>query len=477
MKIMRHPFTYLLGGVLALSGCEGGGITGTGLDILKDPIPVSVGVITNFGSVYVNGVKFDSSNTKFKLDDLEGIESDLKVGMIVSVAGKIESTNTGTATQITFNDDVEGRVIANNISSGNTLDIMGQTIHVDADTNFESLIPDTVATLEEIEVGNIVEVSGYNSGDGNIYATRIEVKKKEYVAGEEIQVTGLTKSTTETSFQIGSLTVLYSNAEYDSIPNDVIVDGLFVEVKSKQGFSIGGALIADKVELEGDGKKKFGVENGQELELEGIVSNFNSDNQTFVLNGQIVRFGSDSALALIGNGLKIKVHGTINTDGELVVSEFEAKRESNVQVAAYVESIDIANNTLVLLGQTILLSDATSMNDEQDSQSDAAAREFTIDEINEGDFLEINAFRDADSQDEIIVWQAIKLERDDPEDDGQVALQGVITATPTDNTLVVAGVTVDISIYQDAGVGLDVGTQVEIEGRYTQEGILVAEAK
>ncbi|MDH5217336.1 MAG: DUF5666 domain-containing protein [Gammaproteobacteria bacterium] len=471
MKMIRPPIAYLLASALSLAGCEGGGITGTGFDKL----PVSVGVITNFGSIYVNGIKFaTSAESKVKLDDVIGSENDLKIGMVVSIAGSINADGlTGAATQIIFADDVEGSVLSNNIATisdptdplYNTLNIMGQTIHVDADTTFESNI-DSVLIIDDIQPGNIVEVSGFNSGDGHIYATRIEAKKAAYVAGEDIEVTGLIKSTTSTTFQIGSLTVLYGNAELADIPNNTIKDGLFVEVKSKQGINTDGQLVADKIELEGDGTKKFEVQVDQKLELEGIISQFDAAKQTFVLNGQLVSFDSTSPLAQLGDGVKIKVDGNINADGVLVVSKYEAKKEANVQVSAFVESVDASKNTLVILGQTIQLSTSTTMNDEKDVGN---IRKFTISDIKAGDYVRVSAFYDPSAS----AWQATKLERDDAEDE-QVELQGIIiNSTPESGLIEVAGVSIDISALTEFNVSI--GDEVDIEGTYSNGSIIAGE--
>lgn len=453
MSFARHPLSYVLAATVMLGGCEGGGITGTG----ADPTPVSVGVITNFGSVYVNGIKFETTNSKFKLDDAEGLEGDLKIGMVVSVAGSINADGaSGTATQITFEDDVEGIVLNNDISASNTLNILGQTIHVDADTTFESKIS-AVTTIEQVVAGNIVEVSGHNSGDGNIYATRIEVKKASYSVGEDIEVTGAVKSVTETTFKIGSLTVDYSGAEFDGIPNNTIADGLFVEVKSKQGFNGLSELIADKVELEGDGTKKFEVEKGKELELEGVISQLDSDAGTFILNGQLVQI-SNSTLSQFENGQKVKVDGYIDDNGNLVVSEteVETKSESTIRAAGFVESVNTSANTLVLFGQTVQLGTMTSMNDERD---EGRVRQFTINNIQQGDFLEVSAYRGDNN-----VWQATKLERDNPEDNNEVELRGIIDSVTNTTIVVVAGVNVDISRTEKT---VAVGQSIEIKGSYS----------
>ena len=49
---------------------------------------VSRGIITGFGSVFVNGIKFKTTGASISVDDEAGNESSLRVGMIVTVKGR-----------------------------------------------------------------------------------------------------------------------------------------------------------------------------------------------------------------------------------------------------------------------------------------------------------------------------------------------------------------------------------------------------
>jgi hypothetical protein len=66
---------------------------------------VSRGIITGFGSVFVNGVEFDSSSAAVTIDDNPSSESDLRIGMEVTV--KSDGT---AASSITAADDLEGPI-------------------------------------------------------------------------------------------------------------------------------------------------------------------------------------------------------------------------------------------------------------------------------------------------------------------------------------------------------------------------------
>ena len=63
---------------------------------------------------------------------------------------------------------------------------MGQIVTVDEATIFESDVLG-VTNMWDITADMVVEVSGYPTGDGTIFATRVEVERATH-AGEEIEV-------------------------------------------------------------------------------------------------------------------------------------------------------------------------------------------------------------------------------------------------------------------------------------------------
>src|SRR5262245_66428647 len=76
----------------ACGGGGGGGIGGTGA---SSP-DVSVGTITAFGSVWVNGVEFSSNGTVIKRDDNSVTQGELRVGMVARVDGSISAKTAST---------------------------------------------------------------------------------------------------------------------------------------------------------------------------------------------------------------------------------------------------------------------------------------------------------------------------------------------------------------------------------------------
>ena len=92
--------------MFTLASCGGGGsagIGGTGI--------TSGGTITGFGSIFVNGVKYDTSGSTITIDDNIVDESALKLGMFVLVRGTLDTNNTtGTANSVSINIELKGPV-------------------------------------------------------------------------------------------------------------------------------------------------------------------------------------------------------------------------------------------------------------------------------------------------------------------------------------------------------------------------------
>lgn len=206
---------------------------------------VSLGTIANFGSVVVNGVRYETSTAAFTIDDSPGSQSDLRVGQVVFISGTSDDNfATGSADSVSFDDNVEGPAQSIDLALGQLV-VLGQTVIVGPDTSFDDSI--SPASLDGLAVGDIVEVSGFVAANGDIAATRIELKP----AGSQFEVHGIVSGldTGTLQFSINALVVDYSAATLDGFPGGVISDGDFVEAKG-DSLSPNGELLASKVEFE-----------------------------------------------------------------------------------------------------------------------------------------------------------------------------------------------------------------------------------
>lgn len=109
-------------------------------------------------NLQINDVSIDTKNAKVALDGTEVDPSLLAVGMVVSASGLANPDGSLKADT----NEVEGIVLTN---QNTQLDIMGQTVYVNDKTVFESY-DSADSSIADIDVGNIVEVSGHSAGEG-----------------------------------------------------------------------------------------------------------------------------------------------------------------------------------------------------------------------------------------------------------------------------------------------------------------------
>lgn len=411
-----------------LAACGGGSETVAGIDAGGTPDPVatnvvSSGAITGFGSIIVNGVHYATGDAEVVVDGAVATQAELAVGDVVVVQGTLaEDGTTGTASSVAVDDAVEGPITAIDLAAGN-LTVLGQLVHVDADTSFDDRI--SPASLEGLTVGEIVEVAGFVLADGSISATRVEPK----AAGEEFEVTGTVGNldAAALTFTIGGLTVDYSAAQLDDFPAGAPEDGQLVEAKGTD-LGAAGELLATRVEFKGNDRPGNA---GDRIEVEGFITRF-ADVADFDVegvpvttdSGTVFENGTSADLAL---NRKVEVEGVLNDSGVIDASDVELKQAGFIRLESTVESV--GSDRLTVLGIEVRVDLSTRIED----KSDADVEPFTLADIVVGDFVEIRGFED----DEGI--KATLLEREDVDD--EVALRGFVESVNAPD-LVILGVTI-----------------------------------
>jgi len=349
-----------------LASCGGGstllssgGIGGSGI---SDGI--SIGMITGFGSVWVNGVRYDVSNASFIRDSTGASGQDeYRLGEVVTVRGSVNTDGTsGTAISVEFDDLLEGTVTQVN-ADGSTLAVLNQAVKTDSRTILHGF-----NTLTDLSVGNVVEVSGYQTSQ-EIRATSITLKQSSFTPGQSVlEIKGTVSATNPAAqtFSLGQWIVNYSGASL-SLPTTAPQDGQYVEVKSLQALQ-GNQLIATEIELE-DERESFSA--GQAVELEGLVTAFTTSNQ-FSVNGQPVittastriEYGTEAGIQL--NTL-IEVEGTVNSNGVLVATEISLEQGSDTdsrEIKGHISALNQNDRTLMIGAVTIVIDNNTSLIDE-----------------------------------------------------------------------------------------------------------------
>jgi len=467
-RFQKSVMTLSLLVALGLSGC--GGDNEPSAEIQSNVLNKHTsGVITGFGSVFINGVEYETDGARFIVDGVEGDESLLKLGMVVSLNGRVNSDGaTGTAWEIEFDNEVEGVVLANNFAKDKTLNIMGLTVRIDDETVFESNITE-ISDMANIVTGNIIEVSGYSGGDGNILATRLEVKKLTHEVGDEVELKGKVGHLTATTFMIGDLTINYALALFDDDLSSGLTEGLFVEVKSRDGLNEAQQLIAYEIDVKGRNSKLERPKNSEkndDIEIQGMVTSM-ANLPEFTVNGVPVILNDQTYfeygdVSLLVNGMKLKVEGYLDENGKLVAEKIKLDRHANIKLEGKVMSTSLLDNTVMIFGQAIKINNFTMVKDKRYDDDDQDVKyNFGIDDLQVDNWLEVSAYLDESGQ-----LVAKKMKREKLDASKQDVLQGQLALL--DSTTLqfsIAGIVVDVA--NVTNVTFTEGMPVKLKGSFT----------
>lgn len=354
---IRRLRTWLAGAAaLALVACGGGGgasggIGGTGGGGGIGGTGVAYGSITQFGSVWVNGVEYNSSNATIRIDDNPHPESDLRIGMVVRVDGSVSGA---TANTITVDDAVKGFV--EQVIDANRMVVMGQTVQIDNLTRFDN----NVVPLQ----GDRVEVHGLIAGDGVIAAGYIERKTTAPTPPFAVKGTVKNHNTAAQTFQVGTLTVAYGGADVNDQPAGSW-NGLQVDVKGTSCSGtppVCGTLTASKVEPAG-----ARVASASQAEIEGIVSavsasGFTIGNLTVVTSASTRYEGGLAGDIIVGT--KLEAEGSIS-GGVLTATKVSFRDAIKLEG----DVVSVSGNTLTLNGLPGITVSVTSITELKDVAS------------------------------------------------------------------------------------------------------------
>ena len=425
--------------LLALGGCGGGGGGGESVAGIGGTGRTISGSITGFGSIFVNGVEHFLDTASIEVDDTVASENDLRIGMVVTLNSEVSGL-TGTASSVTYDHAVEGPV--SNISTGadgltRTFSVLGIDVLVDATgTVFDDSTPGF--SFDSIDNNDVVSISGFFDGNGVLNASYID-QEGVYPGFAQVELKGIVSNAGSgagpgDNFTVnGIIITLLAGADLSDIPGMLVTNGMFVEVK---GNLVSATQVdASEVELESE---SIG-DDGDEISLEGLVSNFSGDLGNFLVAGQAVDASSASfepAGLQIENGLKVEVEGSISGT-TLIADEVEA-RAGEIKVHATVNSVVVTNATsnegsitLNLAGDTLVIMTDSRTTFEDETGVDTGPP-LKLNEINSGDFLELSGFLDG------ATVSGVEIHRKLPDD---VILQGPVESVVSGSSITILGVT------------------------------------
>jgi hypothetical protein len=433
------------------------GIEGTGAPVASGV--TSVGPISGFGSIITGGIEYQTTAAQIQIEDQPATEAQLQVGEIVTIKGTVNPDGvTGAATQVSYTADLRGSVTQVDVTAG-TFTVLGQLVRVTDDTVFDDSL--VAASIDAIQVGAFVEVSGALNAAGDLVASRVEPGAN----GASLQVKGQVASldTTAHTFHINGLTV-----DYSSVTPSGTLTGTSTVLVRGSGL-LNGVLVATQVRVLGAPT----VAANDKGKLDGIITSFTSTAAFSVGVQQVTTDGTttfDLGGTQLGVNVPVRVSGTFNAAGVLAASRVEVKAKNLSIVRGLVDAVSATNKSLTVLGLAVTTNAGTAFND----KSSQKVRLFGLDDVRTGDYVEVRGVPGSGN-----TLVATLVERNKP--DTGVLLQGLAAnlANPNFTVLGIQVMTNAQTKFNGPGGAQQfftdaVGQAVKVKGTFTG-GVVVAD--
>jgi uncharacterized protein DUF5666 len=443
--------TVAVAALSILAACGGGSsMSGTSSGSAVMASGGASGVITGFGSVFVNGHEYATDASTQVLDgdndDAPSSTANLQVGMTVD----LDAAGGQAATMLRITSAVRGEVDAVD-TMGSTLTVLGQTVQVTSGTSFagrrtsgSSTTP--IAQLSNINVGDYVVVFGYLECAGTCGSSATSIVASlvyEPATASIYRVQGYVAGAGSTSFVINGLTVDISTSGASptrcNTMNCAFSNGQFVAVRSTSkptGAFVSGSstltLTADDIKLRQEAPT-FAV--GSTVTIEGPVRQLGSTG--FVVRGISVDASNVlSSLTGLANNQIVEVTGTISSNGTLLATAITVERHATMTIMAPLDSA--SSGGLSVLGQSFGVNDDTRFVDWWQGVRPFNSSNFST-VLKAGDQLIVSGYPAAGGN------VATRVERIPPPSSPTAAVEGVVSAdSASSDTLTVAGVSVTV---------------------------------
>ncbi len=330
--------------VLLLQGCGGSGSSSTAATS-----QVANGVVTGFGSVFVDGSEIEDANASVVTENADGstTNSVLQMGQRI----RVNHDGKGTASKVTIDAAVIGSVSAVGTT---TLTVAGQSVSINTDSTAGPL---TVwgggySSISDVTLNDLVEVHGspvYDSTTSSYKVVATRVQKMTAISGLKINGKISNIDTTAKTFSLNGLTVAYASATLRPT-GATLANDLLVTAYGPTSALSGTTLTASNLKVN---RLQDSTATDTTAQVGGQVTLYNSSAKTFEVQGVKVAMSSSTTVsptnATVANNAYVKVSGTVGTDGSISATNIQVREQNTSSDLAVVKLIgvisDFVNNS------------------------------------------------------------------------------------------------------------------------------------
>lgn len=332
---------------LLVAACGGGvGSGGTG-----SAAQLAQGTVSGFGSVIVDGRRYDDRGIAAHREDEPGVErlSDVRLGDQVEV----ELDEQGVPSGLHVHTTLAGAVDA--LPAAGRFVVLGQTVQVntDAATGPVTQFGGGYTGAGDITAGDAVEVHGVivpEAGTSRVRATRID---RLAAPPAWLRASGLVSGLGANGFRIGALSV--HTAQATIVPaGRTLRDGQLVTVfalpAGRSGSAAAPVLQAVQVRFRDAGAA------GTRVTLGGNVAGLDAAAQRFQLGALTVHYAGATLsppLLVLADGQYLRVGGTLRSDGSLqadTIALRDGRNEPESELKGNILGLDAATQRFSVRG-------------------------------------------------------------------------------------------------------------------------------
>jgi hypothetical protein len=348
MKKMPENFTVLALSASALAVCLLQACSGGGMSASSVAGQLANGVVTGFGSVFVDGVELEDANAAITAENPDG--STRNVALQMGQRVRVSHDGKGTASKVSLDAAVIGSVSSIDLTN-KTVTIAGQKVVVndDATAGLLTTYGGGYTALTDVAANDLAEVHGSpvydaTSSSYKVLATRLQKVTAITHLQAKGKISGL--NVASQTFTLNGLTVSYASANVRPT-GATLSNDLAVTVYAPLSNLVNGTVSASHLKVDRLQDASATANAGTHVQMSGQVSLYDPTAKRLEIQGVEVSVASATVTpsgAVLSNNAYVKVEGSLGADGKVTATQVQVRTSNTATDLAKVKLIGVISD-------------------------------------------------------------------------------------------------------------------------------------